>query len=161
MDGKSANYYSPTLGRLSFPEVVNEIIAMMEASPDDVYSIVVGTDSQTYYGEAEYVTAIVVHRVGKGGRYFWRRVVERKPKTLRDRIWREAWLSYETAQALIQAFKQRGIFDCRLEIHVDIGRGGRTRELVEEVVGAIRGSGFFVRTKPEAYAASVVADKYT
>jgi len=175
---------------------------MMASAPADLFSIVVGTDSQTYYGEAEYVTAIVVHRVGKGGRYFWRRVVERKPKTLRDRIWREAWLSYETAQALIEAFKNRGISDCRLEIHVDIGRGrdriwreawlsyetaqalieafknrgisdcrleihvdigrgGRTRELVEEVVGAIRGSGFFVRTKPEAYAASVVADKHT
>lgn len=161
MDGKTAVYHSPTLGRLTFHEVVNEIVAMMAAGPHDLYSIVVGTDSQTYYGEAEYVTAIVVHRVGKGGRYFWRRVVERKPKTLRDRIWREAWLSYETAQALIEAFKERGIFDCRLEIHVDIGRGGRTRELVEEVVGAIRGSGFFVRTKPEAYAASVVADKHT
>lgn len=161
MDGKDTIYHSPTLGRLTFSEVVNEIVVMLASAPADLFSIVVGTDSQTYYGEAEYVTAIVVHRVGKGGRYFWRRVVERKPKTLRDRIWREAWLSYETAQALIQAFKRRGIFDCRLEIHVDIGRGGRTRELVEEVVGAIRGSGFFVRTKPEAYAASVVADKHT
>jgi predicted RNase H-related nuclease YkuK (DUF458 family) len=161
MAGKDTIYHSPTLGRLTFSEVIEEIVAMMASAPADLFSIVVGTDSQTYYGEAEYVTAIVIHRVGKGGRYFWRRVVERKPKTLRDRIWREAWLSYETAQALIEAFKNRGISDCRLEIHVDIGRGGRTRELVEEVVGAIRGSGFFVRTKPEAYAASVVADKHT
>jgi predicted RNase H-related nuclease YkuK (DUF458 family) len=161
MAGKDTIYHSPTLGRLTFSEVIEEIVAMMASAPADLFSIVVGTDSQTYYGEAEYVTAIVVHRVGKGGRYFWRRVVERKPKTLRDRIWREAWLSYETAQALIEAFKNRGISDCRLEIHVDIGRGGRTRELVEEVVGAIRGSGFFVRTKPDAYAASVVADKHT
>jgi predicted RNase H-related nuclease YkuK (DUF458 family) len=161
MDGKSTVYHSPTLGRLSFSEMVDEIVAMMAAAPDDLFSIVVGTDSQTYYGDAEYVTAVVVHRVGRGGRYFWRRTVERKPKSLRDRIWREAWLSYEAAQALIDALKNRGIFDCRLEIHVDIGRGGRTRELVEEVVHAIRGSGFFVRTKPEAYAASVVADKHT
>jgi predicted RNase H-related nuclease YkuK (DUF458 family) len=161
MHGKDGVYHSPTLGRLSFFAVVDEIVSMTAAFPDDLFSIVVGTDSQTYYGEAEYVTAIVVHRVGRGGRYFWRRVVERKPKSLRERIWREAWRSYETAQALIEALKTRGVFDCRLEIHVDIGRGGRTRELVEEVVGAIRGSGFFVRTKPEAYAASVVADKHT
>ncbi len=161
MAGRETSYHSPTLGQLSFPAVVEEIVSMLASSPSDLFSIVVGTDSQTYYGEAEYVTAIVVHRVGRGGRYFWRRVVERKPKTLRDRIWREAWLSYETAQALIQAFKDRRIFDCRLEIHVDIGRGGRTRDLVEEVVGAIRSTGFYVRTKPEAYAASAVADKYT
>lgn len=161
MAGKDSIYYSPTLGKLSFSAMVDEIISMLASAPADLFSLVVGTDSQTYYGEAEYVTAIVVHRVGKGGRYFWRRVVERKPKTLRDRIWREAWLSYETAQDLIGALKERGIFDCQLEIHVDIGRGGRTRELVEEVVGAIRSIGFYVRTKPEAYAASVVADKHT
>ncbi|MEM1913679.1 MAG: ribonuclease H-like YkuK family protein, partial [Thermofilaceae archaeon] len=62
------------MGRLLFSEVIDEVVAMMSSNPEDVYSIVVGTDSQTYYGEAEYVTAIVVHRVGRGGRYFWRRV---------------------------------------------------------------------------------------
>ncbi|MCR4391978.1 MAG: ribonuclease H-like YkuK family protein [Candidatus Acetothermia bacterium] len=155
------SYHSPSLGKISFDEVIDEILAMIAAEPDDRYEMIVGTDSQTYYDDAEYVSAIVVHRVGKGGRYFWRRVHERRPASLRDRIYREAWLSYETAQALIAALKERGVFGFHLEIHVDVGRGGRTRELVEEVVGMILGVGFPVRTKPDAYAASTVADKYT
>ncbi len=47
-----------------------------------------------------------------------------------------------------------------LEIHIDVGEHGRTRELIDEVVGYIRGSGFAVKTKPDAYAASSVADKH-
>jgi len=155
------SYHSPSLGKLTFRETVDEILSMMAAAPEDRYEIVVGTDSQTYPGEAGYVTAVVVHRVGKGGRYFWRRRTERRPKGLRERIHREAWLSYETAEALIRAFKARGVSSFHLEIHVDIGRGGRTRDLVEEVVGMILGTGLPVRTKPEAYAASTIADKHT
>lgn len=161
MDEQPVVYHSPTLGRLSFQEAVDAILTMMAEAPDEVYEVIVGTDSQVYFKTAEYVTAIVVHRVGKGGRYFWRRMEEAQPRSLRDRIYREAWLSYETAQALIEEFKGRGVSEFHLEIHVDVGRGGRTRELVEEVVGMILGSGLPVRTKPDAYAASVVADKYT
>jgi predicted RNase H-related nuclease YkuK (DUF458 family) len=80
---------------------------------------------------------------------------------LQERIYREAWISYEVAQVLIQALKEREVLGFHLEIHVDIGRKGRTRELVEEVVVMIVGVGLPVRTKPDAYAASVVADKHT
>lgn len=155
------SFHSPTLGPLSFDKVVDEIVAMMAASPEADYELIVGTDSQTYSDGAEYVSAIVVHRVGKGGRYFWQRVREMRPRSLRERIYREAWLSYEVAQALISALKDREVLGFHLEIHVDVGRNGRTRELVEEVVGMIIGVGFPVRTKPDAYAASTVADKHT
>ncbi|HEC63195.1 MAG TPA: hypothetical protein ENI38_02225 [Candidatus Acetothermia bacterium] len=154
-------FHSPTLGPLPFSRVVDEIIAIMGADPKAEYQLIVGTDSQTYHRTAEYVTAVVVHRVGKGGRYFWRRVRERRPNSLRERIWREAWLSYEVAQWLIDALREREVLGYHLEIHVDVGRAGRTRELVEEVVGMIIGVGLPVRTKPEAYAASTVADKHT
>ena len=33
--------------------------------------------------------------------------------------------------------------------------------LVKEIVGMVNGFGFLARTKPESYAASKVADKYT
>ncbi|MGC9529490.1 MAG: ribonuclease H-like YkuK family protein [Candidatus Bipolaricaulaceae bacterium] len=154
-------FHNPTLGPLSFTQVVDEMVAMMGADPKAEYQVIVGADSQAYHDAAEYVLAIVVHRVGKGGRYFWRRTRERRPQSLRERIYREAWLSYEAAQQLIEALRARKVLGFHLEIHVDVGRAGRTRELVEEVVGMIIGVGFPVRTKPEAYAASTVADKHT
>lgn len=157
----SRPFHNPTLGRLSYTEVLEEIITMLNSDPEADYELVVGTDSQAYHDVAEYVTAIVVHRVGKGGRYFWQGSRERKPMSLRERIWKEAWLSFEFAQLLIKSLQEREVLGINLEIHVDVGRSGRTRDMVEEVVGMIIGGGFHVRTKPDAYAATTVADKYT
>ncbi len=47
----------------------------MKAEPLRRYKITIGTDSELLTGgKADFVTAVVVHRVGNGGRYFWRRV---------------------------------------------------------------------------------------
>ena len=46
-------------------------------------------------------------------------------------------------------------------IHADVGENGITREMIKEVVGLIRGNGFEPKIKPESFAASVVADRYT
>ncbi len=48
-----------------------------------------------------------------------------------------------------------------LEIHVDVGEHGDTRDMIKEVVGMVTGNGFVAKTKPQAYAASYVADKHT
>lgn len=48
-----------------------------------------------------------------------------------------------------------------LEIHIDVGNVGKTREMIREVVGMVVGSGFTAKTKPDSWAASSVADKYT
>ena len=47
------------------------------------------------------------------------------------------------------------------EVHVDVGSKGETKEMLQEIIGMVRGSGFEVRTKPESYGASKVADRYT
>jgi len=47
------------------------------------------------------------------------------------------------------------------EVHVDIGSQGETRTMLQEIIGMVRGSGFEVKTKPESYGASKVADRYT
>jgi len=33
--------------------------------------------------------------------------------------------------------------------------------MLQEIIGMIRGSGFEIKTKPESYGASKVADRYT
>lgn len=109
----------------------------------------------------DFVTAIIVHRVGAGGIYFWQRKVDKTKRVLRQRIYEEAFMALQTAQEILESFKQNGIKSYELEIHVDIGKKGPTREIINEVVGMIRGSGFNVKTKPEAYGASKVADRHT
>jgi predicted RNase H-related nuclease YkuK (DUF458 family) len=48
-----------------------------------------------------------------------------------------------------------------VEVHVDIGQNGDTKELIREVVGWVMGSGFKVKIKPNACGATKVADRYT
>ena len=82
-------------------------------------------------------------------------------KTLRDKIYHEVFSSLDTAKELVPKLKTKILntsYD--LEIHVDVGEKGETKDMINEVVGVITGNGFIARTKPESYAASSVADKY-
>ena len=45
-------------------------------------------------------------------------------------------------------------------IHADVGERGKTKEMVREVVGLIKGNGFEPKIKPYSFAATVVADRY-
>ncbi|HED03940.1 MAG TPA: hypothetical protein ENI60_04135 [Candidatus Fraserbacteria bacterium] len=153
-------FYSPSQGRMSFDQVLKEIVTIMEEDPKDRYEIMVGSDSHSLPGEVNFVSAIIVHRVGKGGRYFWCRQRQQRIYTLRQKIYHEATLSFELAQLLMEELRLRTVLDYDLEIHVDVGRVGKTRELIDEVVGMIVGSGFQVKIKPDSCAASSVADKH-
>lgn len=154
-------FNSPTYGKLTFDQVRRYIIAFMEGDAQAKYRLVIGTDSQASNQLVDFVTAIVVHRLGGGGIYFWKRTVESKRMVMKQRVWNEASLSLSTASEFLGSFKYNGIASYEVEIHVDIGTVGETKEMIAEVVGMIRGSGFAVKTKPEAYGASKVADRHT
>lgn len=161
-DDKQANgFYSPTYGSLPVNILREKALEFIEQAPDQKYHLIIGTDSQPKNGQgADFVTAIVIHRKGYGGIYFWRRVIERKKMVLRSRIYLEASLSLECAQEILEVLKSDGITKYDIEIHVDIGSFGDTKEMISEVVGMVRSLGFNVKTKPDAYGASKVADRH-
>lgn len=156
-------FHSPTHGDLDFSLVVKHLVAFIdEKNGSSKYKIVIGTDSEMLVGNsADFVTAIVVHRIGSGGIYFWSRKTHQDMHTLRQRMWEEASYSLLMAQKLLDEFKRKNFSRFNLEIHVDIGANGDTREMINEIVGMIRGNGFEVKTKPEAFGASNVADRHT
>ncbi|NLJ41543.1 MAG: hypothetical protein GX352_08045, partial [Clostridiales bacterium] len=47
------------------------------------------------------------------------------------------------------------------EFHLDVGTKGPTRELIGEMVAMAKGTGFEPKIKPESYAASCYANRYT
>lgn len=158
----------PTLFNSSFglkldaKAVVQEIIRFMRADEKRSYKIVIGTDSKLLSGDsADFVTAVVVHRVGNGGRYFWRRAEFENFHTLRDRIIREVLLSIDVAKDLLETLRSAEAPPFCFEIHADIGENGETRAMMQEVLGMIRAYNFEARTKPESYAATKVADRHT
>lgn len=147
--------------RLNTGEIVAEIISFMKAAGNCRYKIIIGSDSEAHNGESvDFATAVVVHRVGNGGRYFWRRAEFDKLHTLRDRIIQEVLLSLETAKEILIALNGFNAPAFDFEIHVDIGENGETKSMMQEVLGMIRAYNFEARTKPESYAASKVADRH-
>lgn len=154
-------FNSPTIGKLSLKRVIHELLCFINEEKNRNYKIIIGTDSSGRNNDEkiDFVTALVIHRIGKGGRYFWARNYKNNLNTLRQRIYQEVAFSLELAQELIKNFEPEKLKQ-NLEIHIDVGQNGQTREMIKEVVGMVRGSGFNYRIKPESYAASTVADKH-
>jgi len=185
---KGGVFQSPTKGELDLYAVINELISYRKQNSESDYKIVVGTDSEVRQKGVDFVCVIAIHRVGKGGRYFWLKIYDGRKFDLRTRIYQEAVISLALAGALLEAeLEMHGtqldlgksidevfhslqkdirtsekeiIFTNELEIHVDIGTVGATKEMIKEIVGMIKGSGFFVKIKPESFAASSLADKH-
>jgi len=186
---KRGKFRNPTRGLLTLKKVVTELINYRKEDLESDYRVFIGTDSEQREKGIDFVSVIAIHRIGKGGRYFWLRSFEKKSLDLRTRMLEEATISLALAQALleqelennhipitagqsikeaIEGLQKKNIHSSgqeivlanNLEIHVDIGRNGPTRVMIKEIVGMIRGSGFNVKIKPEAIAAANVADKH-
>ncbi|HTL39392.1 MAG TPA: ribonuclease H-like YkuK family protein [Methylomirabilota bacterium] len=155
-------FNSPTYGPLDFEKVLVKLLDYMGTEPGLEYELIIGTDSMPQAdAQAEFVSAIVVHRKNRGGIYFWSKRHLTHLHTLRERIFQEALFSLRLAEQLIQKLKVLNVSDFNLTIHVDVGPNGETKKMVHEVVGMIKGSGFAVKTKPDSYGASSVADRHT
>lgn len=144
--------------RLGLKNVIGEIFNFIQEKPQSAYKLVIGTDSLNMADHSDFVTAIIILRIGNGGRYFWRRITDKNFKSLRERIYKEVYLSLEIGQQLLKLLEKNKLYNFDLEIHVDVGQNGETRNLINEVTGLVRGCGFVVKTKPESFAASSVAD---
>ncbi len=164
----SGHFHNPSIGSLKFSQVIDEIFNYIEKKPDCFYDIIVGCDSSS--GESpQFPVAIVILRVGEGGRVFLKKINydDRKFYSLKERILEEVLISCELSLELKDALNKkiqelRKDYNYRFRyIHADIGENGDTRNMIKEVVGLIKGNGFEAKIKPEAYVASAVADRYT
>ncbi len=155
-------FTSPTRGPLTFSEMFDDIKGYVSEDPTASYRLIIGTDSRARE-DITFVTAVVIHRVGKGARYYYEKRKHGKLASLRQRIYYETALSLNLGSKLAArlAGEDWANIDLDLEIHLDIGQEGATRTMIREIVGMVTGSGFDAKIKPESYGASAVADKYT
>lgn len=160
-------FHSQSLGKLRFDQVIEEIVRFIQREPDKSYRISIGTDSHAS-DISSLVSAVTVWRVGNGAVYFWTKSPEKRFGSMDHRIFEEAIASIMLAQEMRDRlrkalnddfFWQRQ--DICNEIHVDMGRKGKTNKLVDKVIGMIRGYEFTPVIKPDAYTASAVADRHT
>ncbi|KKQ23127.1 hypothetical protein A2999_00485 [Candidatus Wolfebacteria bacterium RIFCSPLOWO2_01_FULL_38_11] len=154
--------FNTTFGlKLNIDSVVAEIIRYMKEDETRHYKVIIGSDSERKEdNSADFVTAIIVHRVGNGGRYFWRRIEQPQYFTLRSRIIQEVLFSLEAAEKILATLKNFEAPHFDFEIHIDVGENGETKTMINEVMGMVRAYNFEARTKPDSYGASKVADRH-
>lgn len=164
------SFQSSTYGSVSLEEVIDHLRSFLEENPQAQYGLVIGTDSQekSESGNGKksvnLITTVIIHRRGFGGRYFWQAKKAYNIHTLREKIYAETFASLDFATYFVPLFKKSlngKSPEYDLEIHVDVGEHGDTRDMIKEVVGIVTGNGFVAKTKPEAYGASHIADKHT
>ena len=158
-----AIFHSQSRGTMPFDAAIDEVTGFVKKEPERFYKIIIGTDSEAS-SVASMVTAITVWRVGNGAIHLWTKSMEKKFFSMRDRIWAEAISSITLAQEVRARLQQElgdEFFWDGNEIHVDIGENGPTREMIDSVVGMIKGYNFTPVIKPYAFGASVVADRHT
>jgi len=165
-------FFSPTKGTLVFSDVLTDILQESQCYPDQAIRISVGTDSEEFGSAAKYVTIIHLWRVGHGARAYRTETTEnfsggdrRGQARFRQRIWKEILMTAMLAQELRSALRdaqQQGHLDA-IEVHADVGARGGSSVMIREVIGVLKGYGFadaVIKLKPDAYAASAVADHY-
>lgn len=163
-------FFSETSGKISLKDVLGTINQFINSNPKANYSIAIGSDSDLKNingSKSKYlhlVTALLIYRHGYGGRYFRNIENIKNINSLRQKIYAETMKSLNFAielKPILKKYFNGNYSKLDFEIHVDIGENGKTKEMISEIVGMIKGNGFNVKTKPNAYVASKVADRHT
>ena len=153
---------SPTYGELTMRQTALSIKNFIELDPDSQYAIYIGSDSQnTYY--TKMVTVIAVHKVGRGGQYFYEVSKYDKIRDIRTKLYTETQLSLDMAEKLFDEFHKiefnydaDNISFC---LHIDAGYNGPSSSVIAEVVGYVHSMGYDVEVKPDSPIASCIADR--
>ena len=153
---------SPTLGNVEISQVAALIRDFVQEEPDRDYAIYIGSDSQNSY-YTKMVTVIAVHRLGRGGKYFYEVSKYDKIKDIRKKLYTETQLSLEMTERLFDEFHKIGFeYDAKniaFCIHIDAGMHGPSGDVIPEVVGYVHSMGYECEVKPDSPIASCIADR--
>ncbi|HBE03882.1 MAG: hypothetical protein A2096_14675 [Spirochaetes bacterium GWF1_41_5] len=143
----------------SVSEVCAEIEKYINNQQDCVYNLTVGSDSLYQSKETVFVTAIIIHRLGKGARFFYTRRRSMQNLDLCSRLLQETYDSI----AVVKEIEKTGIIYLvnDFSIHIDAGDNGDSRKILKECISFVKGYGYNCKVKPDSCAASKVADRFT
>ena len=140
-----------------------EIVDIILEHRDNNGKISVGTDSFIKKQDCIFSLAICLYGADgqNGGRYFIKRtnIDKRRYPNLLQRILAEVQKSVELGLKLLELIP---VLD--IEIHLDVSgsdKNNGTSKFAEMLTGYAKGAGFECKIKPDAYAASSIADKHS
>lgn len=167
-----SKFYNSSQSNLNLDEVFSHIISFIEKDCNSSYRLSIGTDSQLKPDSTIFVTAIVIHRIGTGA---WGCVnkmhVPYRIFNLKEKLSIEANLTLQLVNEISNNYLEKLLTSVVYnlndgthfynEIHVDVGKKGKSKNMIKEIIKYFSGLGFETKIKPDSYAASVYADKFT
>ena len=161
-------FHSVSGKAMTINEIANRIIQYMMEDTNASYEIMVGTDSQTHK-DTKMVEIIAVHRKGLGGIFFHNTDFIPRIRSLKQKINEETSRSLTVANELLDAIEFPLLgegylledLNVTFQIHCDIGKYGKTNELIKEIVSWVTSQGYICMIKPDSYVASGIADRYS
>lgn len=161
-------YNSSIYGNVELQDVpvkIKDYFERMKGFGSD-FKITVGSDSQSF-DTLKLVNVIAVTCQGHGGIFFYE--VTRLPRTnnVREKLITETNESLKVMTKLLEVLEDpvyavmKNHFSVAIHIDAGYNPNGKTRELIPELVGWIKGCALAcdVEVKPDAFVASTIADK--
>jgi predicted RNase H-related nuclease YkuK (DUF458 family) len=133
-----------------------DIQASLEESFKGLKVVHIGTDSQQDGLSTQFVTVVVIHNPGKGGRAFYTKDTVKRIGSLRERLLQEVWMSVATALEVNPMLNP----ESELQVHVDANTNTKFKssKYVKELTSMVVSQGFKAVLKPDSWAAMHVAD---
>ena len=155
--------------RVSVDEAARIALSWILEAPGESYELVIGTDSQSFEKKTRMIEVVVVRRIGRGGIFFYHPEEIGRMDVLRAKIYEETARSLSLAGRFIPAFHDAmeiggadpDALDVAMAVHCDVGPAGGTRPLVREIAGWVEAEGYRCLIKPDSYAATGVANRYS
>lgn len=138
-------------------EIIEDLVAYvaewLETHPNS--ELYIGCDSQDIGKKIKYAVSVCLYEIGKGGHYVTSVSYITKQTSFEHKLWNEVVKSVEAAELL----KDLGV---RIVIHVDYNSNPKEKsnQLYEAGLGYAIGLGYEAVGKPDAWAATHVADKH-
>jgi len=138
-------------------KAVERVIKTIQAEHREI-RIYVGTDSKVKGNLIDMVTVIVFHVVGNGGFMYVNKQRLKQKMTIRERMMTEVGASIQTAYEINDVLKT---YNVPLEIHADINKDPKyqSNQAYSDAMGYTKGMGYVFKSKPDAFASSVCADR--
>ncbi len=133
---------------------VDDLEAVVASATADGQELHIGTDSLQAGKFTLYVTVVVIHTAGKGGRVIYSKEKVARITSLRDRLFKEVWRSVEIAMLLSP--HAGGDVTVHIDANPDVKH--MSSKYLQELTGLVMGQGFKHLVKPDSWCASHVAD---
>lgn len=148
--------------RLTLDEVFRQVRDYTRVAGYE-YDVGIGTDSQMIGHAFQFISVISVHRVGKGGLYFYHKsFVPRAKFPVENQKMR---MFHEVARSIELAMDMQGAISVNPIVHIDASPPSKKEEFTaqfsEQLRGYVTSCGFVCTLKPESYVAHAIADRHT